>query len=41
MVTGKVIVPIWKTLVPPNPTNNVSEGRKRSLSTLICWNAGY
>ena len=40
MVTGKVIVPIWKTLVPPNPTNGVSEGRKRSLSTLICWNAG-
>ena len=40
MVTGKVIVPMGETLVPPNPTNGVSEGRKRSLSTLICWNAG-
>ena len=40
MVTNKVMVPTGKTLVPPKPTNSVSDGRRRSLSILICWNAG-
>ena len=40
MVTCKVIVPTRKTLVPSNPTNGASDGRRRSLSTLICWNTG-
>jgi len=39
MVTGKVMVPTRKTLVPPNPTS-VFEGRRRSLSIFIYWNAG-
>ena len=35
MVTGKMMVPIGKTLVPLNPTNGVSESRRCSLSTII------
>lgn len=30
MVIGKVMVPTEKTLVLPNPTKGVSEGRRRS-----------
>ena len=40
MITSKVIVPMGKNLVPPNPTNGVSEGRRRSRLTLIFWNTG-
>ena len=42
MVTGKVMVPMGKTLVPPKPTNGASNGRRCSLmvgGVLICWNA--
>ena len=39
MVTSKVIVPTGKTLVLPNLTSDVSEGRRCSLLILICWNA--
>ena len=40
MVTSNMMVPTRKTIVPPNPTNGVSEGMKCSLLTLICWNVG-
>ena len=40
MITNKVIIPTRKTLVPPNPTSDVFEGRRRSLLILIYWNAG-
>ena len=36
MVTGKIMVPMGKTLVPPNPTNGMSKGWRRSRSILIC-----
>ena len=35
MVTGKVMVPTGKTLVPLNPTNGIFESRRCSLSTII------
>ena len=38
MVTDKVMVPMGKTLVPPNLTNGASKGRGRSLLILIYWN---
>ena len=38
MVTGKVVVPTGKTLVPLKPINGASDGRRRSLSILSCWN---
>ena len=37
---GKVMVPTGKTLVPPNPTNGMFNGRRCSLSIPIYWNAG-
>lgn len=40
MDTGRVMVLIRKTLVPPNPTSGMYEGRRCSLSILIYWNVG-
>ena len=39
MVSGKVMVLTGRTLVPSKPISDVSDGRRRSLSILICWNA--
>ena len=36
MVTHKVMVLTGKTVVPPNPTNGASEGKRHYLSILIC-----
>lgn len=35
MVTSRVMVSIGNTLVPPNPTSGVSDGKSCSLSHLL------